>query len=256
LGLNTVMAYQRAKVSAFKIVSTRTGHTSVNEMGEFSTVQDLSVDGRTQSSIFTSSRPALPTMEMWTLRNDLDSRSSSQWEKKLDWMRERESLLYVPSRCDTFGIYVTFLLSLTAFLIKSVRYPCGNDRFVLFLSLPFIQFVFGYVILYPIVLEIIFVSTVNYHILCVHMIQKCLCSERSENDIERSESSTGITNVTFKEPFFLKLMEHSHLMPVAYKLLLTTIKWEIQSVIIFVSVFKFVCIQILVLSRNILWVER
>ncbi|EFX88912.1 hypothetical protein DAPPUDRAFT_304763 [Daphnia pulex] len=64
LGLNTVMAYQRAKVSAFKIVSTRTGHTSVNEMGEFPTVQDLSVDGRTQDSIFTSSRPALPTMEM------------------------------------------------------------------------------------------------------------------------------------------------------------------------------------------------
>ncbi|XP_046450924.1 uncharacterized protein LOC124199002 isoform X2 [Daphnia pulex] len=64
LGLNTVMAYQRAKVSAFKIVSTRTGHASVNEMGEFPTVQDLSVDGRTQDSIFNSSRPALPTMEM------------------------------------------------------------------------------------------------------------------------------------------------------------------------------------------------
>ncbi|XP_046643951.1 uncharacterized protein LOC124329049 isoform X1 [Daphnia pulicaria] len=64
LGLNTVMAYQRAKVSAFKIVSTRTGRASVNEMGEFPTVQDLSVDGRTQDSIFTSSRPALPTMEM------------------------------------------------------------------------------------------------------------------------------------------------------------------------------------------------
>lgn len=87
------MAYQRAKVSAFKIVSTRTGHASVNEMGEFPTVQDLSVDGRTQDSIFTSSRPALPTMEMWTLRNDLDSRSSSQWKKKLDRMRERESFM-------------------------------------------------------------------------------------------------------------------------------------------------------------------
>ena len=34
------------------------------------------------------------------------------------------------------------------------------------------------------------------------MIQKCLYSDRSENDIVRSESSTGITNVTFKKPFF------------------------------------------------------
>lgn len=38
---------------------------------------------------------------------------------------ERESL-HVPSRCDTFGIYVTFLLSLTD--RKSVRYPFGSKR--------------------------------------------------------------------------------------------------------------------------------
>jgi hypothetical protein len=69
---------------------------------------------------------------MWTLRNDLDSRSSSQWINSIEW--GRESLLYVPSRCDTFGIYVAFLLSLT--ILKSVRYPCGNDRFV-FISISF-----------------------------------------------------------------------------------------------------------------------
>ena len=59
------MAYQRAKVSTFKIVSTRTGHSSANEMGEFSTIQDLSIDGRNQDGIFTSSRPpVMPAMEM------------------------------------------------------------------------------------------------------------------------------------------------------------------------------------------------
>lgn len=57
------MAYQRAKVSAFKIVSTRTGPPA-SEMEEFATVQDLSVDGRTQVDVFATSRSAQPTMEM------------------------------------------------------------------------------------------------------------------------------------------------------------------------------------------------
>ncbi|XP_032778881.2 uncharacterized protein LOC116917499 isoform X2 [Daphnia magna] len=63
LGLNTIMAYQRAKVSAFKIVSTRTGPPA-SEMEEFATVQDLSVDGRTQVDVFATSRSAQPTLEM------------------------------------------------------------------------------------------------------------------------------------------------------------------------------------------------
>ena len=92
LGLNTIMAYQRAKVSAFKIVSTRAGQSSGNDVGELSMNQDLAFNGGTrQDERYVSSPTSLPTSEMWKMnRNDLDSRSSSQWKHNL-----RESLVYL-----------------------------------------------------------------------------------------------------------------------------------------------------------------
>jgi hypothetical protein len=148
------MAYQRAKVSAFKIVSTRTGHSSANEMGEFSTIQDLSVDGRTQNGIFTTSRPALPTMEMWTLRNDLYSRSSSQWINSID---EGERVFYTYLVAAIHLAYTLRSFSPSPLLNQCDILAETIDLFYFYLSLcPFFQFVFGYVILYPIVLEMIF----------------------------------------------------------------------------------------------------
>ena len=65
LGLNTIMAYQRAKVSAFKIVSTRAGQSSGNDVGELSMNQDLAFNGGTrQDERYVSSPTSLPTSEM------------------------------------------------------------------------------------------------------------------------------------------------------------------------------------------------
>lgn len=60
LGLNTVMAYQRAKVSAFKIVSTRAEQpASANDGSEMTTViPNRSTDGGGRSE------DQLPTSDM------------------------------------------------------------------------------------------------------------------------------------------------------------------------------------------------
>jgi hypothetical protein len=84
------------------------------------------------------------------------------------------------------------------------------------------------------------------------MIKKCLYSDRSENDIERSESSTGITNVTFKSLFLLT--QHSLLEFNAGSVQVTVNDYQVRNSIKYdfcVCIHKYV-----VLSRNILWVER
>lgn len=59
------MAYQRAKVSAFKIVSTRSGHPLEHEVGELSTVsQDLSNGGIRLATNYVTSPTVLPTSEL------------------------------------------------------------------------------------------------------------------------------------------------------------------------------------------------